>query len=66
MSEIAYRSEVRLERVKGSIRHAWLPSEEKPVIFGTHGAVAKHYGAVPGTFEPHATTLDYLVAAAAG
>ena len=66
MSEVAYRSVVRLERVKGSIRHAWLPSEEKPVVFGTHGAVAQHYGAAPGTFEPHATTLDYVVAAAAG
>ncbi len=66
MSEIAYRSVVRLERVKGSIRHASLPAEDKPVIFGTHGAVAQHYGATPGTFEPHATTLDYVVAAAAG
>ena len=47
-------------------RHAWLPAEDKPVIFGTHGAVAQHYGAAPGTFEPHATTLDYVVAAAAG
>jgi len=28
--------------------------------------VAQHYGAVAGTFEPHATTLDYVVAAAAG
>jgi len=66
MSEIAYRSVVRLERVKGSVRHAWLPSEDKPVVFGTHGAVAKHYGAKEGQYEPHATTLDYVVAAAAG
>jgi hypothetical protein len=66
MSDVVYRSMVRLERVKGSLRHAWLPSEGKPVVFGTHGAVAEHYGAVPGTFEPHATTLDYVVAAAAG
>jgi hypothetical protein len=66
MSDVAYRSIVRLERVKGSVRRAWLPSEDEPVIFGTHGAVAQHYGASPGTFEPHATTLDYVVAAAAG
>jgi hypothetical protein len=66
VSEVAYRSVVRLERVKGPVRHAWLPAEEKPVVFGTHGAVAEHYGAVPGTFEPHATTLDFVVAAAAG
>jgi len=28
--------------------------------------VAAHYKAQPGTFEPHATTLDYVVAATAG
>jgi len=36
------------------------------VIFGVHGAVAEHYK-VPATIaEPRATTLDYVVAAAAG
>jgi len=66
MAEVAYRSKVRIERVKGSLRHAFLPEEAQPVKFATHGAVAAHYGAKPGTYEPHATTLDYLVAAAAG
>ena len=66
MAEVAYRSVVKLERVKGPLRKAWLPAESKPVVFGTHGAVAQHYGSAPGTFEPHATTLDYVVAAAAG
>ncbi len=66
MAEVAYRSVVRIERVKGSLRHAFLPVEDAPVKFGTHGAVAQHYGAAAGTFEPHATTLDYVVAAAAG
>ena len=66
MSEVAYRSQVRVERIKGSVRHAQLPAESQQVVFGTHGAVAQHYGAKEGTYEPHATTLDYLVAAAAG
>ena len=66
MADVAYRSKVRIERVKGSLRHAFLPEEPQPVKFGTHGAVAAHYGAKPGTFEPHATTIDYVVAAAAG
>ena len=66
MADIAYRSKVRVERVKGSLRHAFLPEEPQPVTFGTHGAVAQHYGAKAGQYEPHATTLDYLVAAAAG
>jgi hypothetical protein len=66
VSEVAYRSEVRVERVKGPVRRAFLPGETAPVVFGVHGAVAEHYGRAPGTFEPHATTLDYVVAAAAG
>ena len=66
MGEIAYRSKVRIERVKGPLRKAFLPAEKEPVWFSTHGPVAAHYKAVPGTFEEHATTLDYIVAAAAG
>ena len=66
MSQIVYRSEVRIERVKGPLRRAWLPAEAKPVIFGVHGAVAEHYNVSPEVLEPHATTLDYVVAAAAG
>jgi hypothetical protein len=66
MADVVYRSEVRVERVKGPHRRAWIPGEEAPVTFGVHGAVAEHYGRAPGTFEPHATTIDYLVAATAG
>ncbi len=66
MSEVVYRSEVRIERVKGPIRKAYLPAESGPVIFGVHGAVAEHYKVSPAIAEPHATTLDYIVAAAAG
>jgi hypothetical protein len=66
MSEVVYRSQVRIERVRGPIRKAWLPAETDPVIFGAHGAVAEHYKVPPGAVEPHATTLDYVVAAAAG
>jgi hypothetical protein len=57
---------VRIERVKGPIRRAYLPAESEPVIFGAHGAVADHYKLPPGKFDEHATTLDYIVAAAAG
>jgi hypothetical protein len=31
-----------------------------------HGAVAEHYKVPAEVLEPHATTLDYIVAAAAG
>jgi hypothetical protein len=66
MSEVVYRSAVRIERVKGPIRRAYLPAESEPVIFGVHGAVARHYKVAPGALPPHATTLDYIVAATAG
>ena len=66
MSAVVYRSNVRIERVKGPLRRAWVPAESEPVLFGVHGAVAEHYKVPPDVLEPHATTLDYIVAAAAG
>jgi hypothetical protein len=66
MGDVAYRSHVRLERIKGPLRKAYLPAEREPVTFGVHGAIAEHYKVSPEISEPHATTLDYIVAAAAG
>lgn len=66
MADVVYRSEVTIERVGGPVRRAYLPGEPQPVVFGVHGAVAEHYKIAPGSVEPHATTLDYVVAAAAG
>lgn len=66
MSEVVYRSTVSVERVRGALRYAELPAEAGRVAFGVHDEIAEHYRAKPGSFEPHATTLDYVVAAAAG
>lgn len=66
MGEVVYRSEVSIERKGGPLRWAHLPAEPQPVAFGVHGPVAAHYQAREGEYEPHATTLDYVVAAAAG
>ncbi len=66
MSEVVYRSEVRIERIRGPVRRAHLPAEREPVIFGVHGAIADHYKVPPEAHAPHATTIDYVVAAAAG
>ena len=63
---VVYRSQVRIERVKGPLRRAFLPVQAQPVLFGVHSAVAAHYGVDPKIHEPRDTTLDYLVAAAAG
>jgi hypothetical protein len=66
MANVAYVSNVRIERVKGPLRRAWLPGERDPILFGVHGSVAEHYKVPRELVEPHATTLDYVVAAAAG
>jgi hypothetical protein len=63
---VVYTSRVRIERVKGPLRRAYLPVEERPVLFGVHSEIAEHYKVDPAVHEPHAATLDYVVAAAAG
>lgn len=65
-SGVVYRSIVDVERVRGPLRSAQLPSESNKVWFGVHGEVADHYGVSPDVSDPHATTLDYVVAAAGG
>jgi hypothetical protein len=64
--QVVYTSRVRIERVKGPLRRAYLPQEAEPVWFGVHSEIAENYGVTPDISEPHATTLDYVVAAAAG
>ena len=65
-SDVAYVSRAEIDPVKGTIRQARIPAEERPVTFGVHSEVAEHYGVSPDEEEPHATTLDYVVAAAGG
>ena len=62
---VAYRSKIRIERLKGPWRRAYLPMGET-VDFGVHDEVAEHYGVDSKVHAPHSTTLDYLVAATAG
>jgi hypothetical protein len=66
VADVAYVSRVRVEPVKGRVRRAHLPAVEEPVTFGVHSEVAEHYGVSPEEEEPHASTLDYVVAAAGG
>ena len=66
MSEDVYTSNVRIERIGGPVRRAFLPAEDEPVMFGVHSEIAEHYGVDPADFPPMATTLDYVVAAAGG
>lgn len=66
MSQPTYVSRVRIVREQGPLRSAYIPIEREPILFGTHGAVREHYGTSAGEHQEHATTLDYVVAAAAG
>jgi hypothetical protein len=67
MSIVAYTSTVRLERIKGPLRMAYLPGEPHPVAFSVHGAIAEHYKIDPAHLtESHASTIDYVIAATAG
>ena len=64
--QVVYTSKSRIERVKGPLRRAYLPETESPVLFGVHSGIAEHYGVDPDVHPPQASTLDYVVAAAAG
>ena len=63
---VIYTSELKIERIKGPLRKAYLPQVKDPIKFGVHSKVAEFYGVDSDIHEPQATTLDYLVAAAAG
>lgn len=63
---VVHVSNIRIERVKGPFRRVYLPDEPQPVSFGVHDEIAAHYGTDLAIHEPHAATLDYVVAAAAG
>ena len=66
MGEVSYHSRVRIERVHGPLRREFLPAEDEPILIGVHDQVADHYGVPRGGEAAHATTLDCVVAAAAG
>lgn len=64
MSDTVYTADIRIDRIDGPYRQAFLPAHDGPVEFGVHGAIREHYGA------DHAreitTTLDYVMAATGG
>lgn len=64
MTDVAYESRVRIEKLEGSHRKAWIEPFEEPFDFGVHSAVAEHYGR--DSEDPHPTTLDHVVAAGVG
>lgn len=63
--EVVYVSNVRVERIKGALRRTFVPAQKEPIYFSVHDEIADHYGVDTSVIEPHTTTLDMLVAAAA-
>jgi len=66
MGEVVYMCRTRVERIGGPLRRASVPGSDEPVWFGVHDEVADHYGVERGSDAERTTTLDYVVAAAAG
>ena len=59
-----YTSRVRIERIQGPIRHAWVAPFEEPLRFGVHSEIKQFYGVEPEEQLP--ATLDHIVAAVGG
>ncbi|MBT8198933.1 MAG: hypothetical protein KJO36_00315 [Acidimicrobiia bacterium] len=66
MGDVKYRANIRVERIRGPIRHVWLPAKDGHHTFGVHSDIAEHYGVSMEDFPPDATTIDWVIAAAAG
>lgn len=61
MGDLVHTSRLRVERVKGPIREAFLENFDTPIRFGVHGGIKKFYGVEPDENIP--ATLDHMVAA---
>jgi len=64
--DVVYRSNVRIERIKGTFRRVYMPVDDGPLYISVHSEVAERYGVDTNVVDPHNTTLDFVVAATAG
>ena len=64
MADVVHTSRMRVERIAGPLRHAYLEGFEEPIRFGVHGGIKKFYGVEPDEDVP--ATFDYLVGAGGG
>jgi uncharacterized OsmC-like protein len=55
--------QVAVVSAAGRAKVVSLPATDQPVRMGVHGPVAAHYKIPDGSYEPTATTLDYVVGA---
>ena len=61
MADVIHTSRLRIERVQGPTRQAFLENFAEPIRFGVHSGIKKFYGAQPDEEVP--ATLDHIVAA---
>ena len=59
-------AEIRIERIKGPYRRAYLSGTPDPILYGVHSEIVEHYNVDPNLHNPHATALDHVIAATAG
>jgi uncharacterized OsmC-like protein len=64
--EVMYRSEVKVSSTDGPMRLVDLPAETEPMVIGSHGALAEHFGYPLTGPTVHATTIDYFIGSLAG
>jgi len=64
VADVVHTSRLRLERIAGPLRHAYLEGFEQPIRFGVHGGIKAFYGVEPEEDVP--ATLDYMVGAVGG
>ena len=53
------------DTVNGPLRLAYMPAEQEPVRFGTHGPIARHYG-IQGDVPDHRDDDRHVIAATGG
>jgi uncharacterized OsmC-like protein len=64
--EVLYEARVRVRSAGGPDKHVSFDADGAEVAMGMSGALGEFYGAEPGTYDPRASTLDYVVGATAG
>ena len=64
VADVVHTSRLRLERIAGPRRHAYLDGFDEPIRFGVHGGIKEFYGVEPDEDVP--ATLDHMVGAVGG
>lgn len=64
MPDVVHTSRIRIEKIKGPLRHAYIEHFTAPIRFGVHGGIKKFYGIEPEEDVP--ATLDHVIAAVGG